>query len=67
MIALAEAIGPSTIRIRLQGLDYEAVALLIDRVVKAHGAALEAGALVSVAENRIKVRKLPLRGTRAPE
>jgi predicted nuclease of predicted toxin-antitoxin system len=63
MIALAEATGPSAIRIRLQGLDYEAIAALIDRVVKANGAALEAGALVSVLGTRVKVRKLPLHGT----
>jgi predicted nuclease of predicted toxin-antitoxin system len=61
MIALADAAGPSVIRIRLQGLDYEAIAILIHRVVQAHSAALEDGALVSVGENRIKVRKLPLR------
>ncbi|MDP9193558.1 MAG: DUF5615 family PIN-like protein [Acidobacteriota bacterium] len=60
MIALAEAVGPSAIRIRLQGLDYKAIAALIDHVVKAHGAALEAGALVSVLGSRVKVRKLPL-------
>jgi predicted nuclease of predicted toxin-antitoxin system len=64
MIALADAAGPSAIRIRLQGLDYEAIAILIDRIVKAHGAVLEEGALVSVIENRVKVRKLPLRGGR---
>lgn len=67
MIALAEAAGPSAIRIRLQGLDYQTIAVLIDRVVKAHGVELEAGALVSVLGARVKVRKLPLHGVRQGE
>src|SRR5437868_6512379 len=62
MTALAGASGPSVIRIRLQGLDHEEVAALVDRIVKAYGVALDAGALVSVLGKRVRVRKLPIIG-----
>ncbi len=62
MIALFGVAGPSVIRIRLQGLDHEEIGGLIDRVVRAHTAEIESGALVSVSGRRVKVRTLPLHG-----
>lgn len=61
LIALAGAGGPTVIRIRLQGLDHEQVASVIERVVRAHGEAIEGGSLISVSRDRVKVRRLPLR------
>lgn len=59
-IALANATRPSVIRIRLQGLNYEAVASLVLEVVDSHEAILDAGALISVSGKRVRVRRLPL-------
>lgn len=62
LIALADATGPSVIRIRLQGLNHGQVASVIERVVRAHVGAIDSGSLISVTRDRVKVRKLPLRG-----
>lgn len=61
MIALGGAVGPSVVRVRLQGLNHEAVANLIDRVVRSNVDAIEAGCLLSVTKHRVKVRSLPMR------
>jgi predicted nuclease of predicted toxin-antitoxin system len=60
LIALADAGGPSVIRIRLQGLNHEQIASVIERVARAHAEALASGSLISVTRDRVKVRKLPL-------
>jgi predicted nuclease of predicted toxin-antitoxin system len=60
VLALAGAARPSVIRIRLQRLKAADHADVITRVIAACEADLLAGAAVSVAAARIRVRRLPL-------
>jgi predicted nuclease of predicted toxin-antitoxin system len=59
-LALSGAKWPSTIRIRLQGLNSrDFVAVLVKVLAQCEGD-LSKGALVSVRENAIRIRKLPI-------
>jgi predicted nuclease of predicted toxin-antitoxin system len=60
MLASCNASGPSTIRIRIQGLDGKAFASVLDRVAQACHPDLEAGAMVTVSPRGIRVHHLPL-------
>lgn len=60
LLALAGATGPSVIRIRIEGLRGEALAALIQSVLAQAGAELAAGAVVTVQEGRLRIRRLPL-------
>ncbi len=60
LLALAEAETPSVVRIRIEGLRDEALAALILRVVTSTEADLQSGAVVTVTETSIRVRRLPL-------
>lgn len=60
ILATSHATGPSVIRIRIEELDGEQLALLLARVVTLVGAEIEAGAMVSVTSHRIRVRALPV-------
>jgi predicted nuclease of predicted toxin-antitoxin system len=62
IIALAEASGPSVIRIRLQGLNHEEIAKIVDKVARTHTDMLDSGCLISVSGQRVRVRMLPLGG-----
>ncbi|WP_197453305.1 hypothetical protein [Rosistilla oblonga] len=59
-MALSNALTPSVIRIRIEGLKGEAVAKIIVAVVAGAAADLTVGATVTVTERRIAVRRLPL-------
>ena len=61
LMALANAGAPSVIRIRIEGLRAKEAADVIHSVVQRCRDDLDKGALVSVAQDRIRMRRLPLR------
>lgn len=61
ILALSAAADPSTIRIRIQGLSAEPLAELVRSVLERSRRDLAAGAVVSVTERQIRVRRLPIR------
>lgn len=60
LLALLAATTPSVIRIRIEGLRAEAAANLIQVVVSHCAQDLAQGAVVTVQEKRLRVRRLPL-------
>ena len=60
LLARSGAVNPSVIRIRIEGLQGEPLANILQRVLTVTGAELEAGAVVSVTTDRIRVRRLPI-------
>lgn len=60
ILALADAHGPSVVRIRHEGLKGTQVVTLLKSVVRKAAEALSAGAMITVAENRVRVKRLPL-------
>ena len=66
LLALRGIPGPSVIRIRVEGLRAEALVDLVQRVLESCGEDLAEGAAVSVTQDQIRVRRLPIRGG-APE
>ncbi len=60
ILATTGAVGPSAIRIRIEGLSGAQVAILLRWVVGSVGPDLTAGALVTVDAVRVRVRKLPI-------
>jgi predicted nuclease of predicted toxin-antitoxin system len=60
MLALTEATSPSVVRIRIEGLRAEAIAQLLKTVVDQCEGDLRSGAMVTVQETRIRIRRLPL-------
>lgn len=61
MLALTGATGPSTIRIRSEGLRSPSMTALILETIAASGVALLAGAMVTTDGRRVRVRHLPIR------
>ncbi len=60
ILATSRAVGPSVVRIRIEGLNGERLASLLMQVLAVANAEIEAGAVVSVTANRIRVRLLPI-------
>jgi predicted nuclease of predicted toxin-antitoxin system len=60
LMALSGATSPSVIRIRIESLRAEDVARLVQEVLSLCTDQLEAGALVSVQQGRLRLRRLPL-------
>jgi predicted nuclease of predicted toxin-antitoxin system len=60
LLALSGASSPSVIRIRIEGLRGEAMAALLQAVLEPCAGDLEQGAVVTVQEDRTRVRRLPL-------
>ena len=60
LLALSGLTGPSVIRIRIEGLRGEALARLLATILRVCGNDLLKGAMVSVTENGIRVRRLPV-------
>ncbi len=52
--------GPSVIRVRKEGLDADALAALLQAVWPGIEKALTAGAMVTVTDRSIRVRRLPI-------
>jgi len=61
LLAATEATGPSVIQVRTQDVLPDAIGGDILRVLRAHAAALEEGAIVSVNKAASRVRVLPIR------
>lgn len=61
LLAISGANGPSVIRIRREGLRGPEVATLIVRILEQIGDQIEAGALVTVTEQHVRMHRLPLR------
>ena len=60
LLALSGAVGPSVIRIRIEGLQGEGLARLLVNVVKICIDDLMKGGMVSVIENAVRIRQLPV-------
>lgn len=62
ILARRAALGPSVIRVRVEGLRAEALAVLLARIIASSEAALNAGAAVTVGpdEETARARTLPL-------
>jgi predicted nuclease of predicted toxin-antitoxin system len=60
LLALSGVAGPSVIRIRIEGLRGEGLAHLLVNVLKICKDDLTKGAMVSVTEDRVRIRHLPV-------
>ena len=60
LLALANARGPSVIRIRVQRLKGQEVASLVSTVLERIGHELQGGSLITVTSTTIRIRRLPL-------
>lgn len=60
LLALSEALKPSVIRMRVEGLRAEQFCELLQRVIRLCADDLEKGAMISVREDQIRVRRLPV-------
>jgi len=60
LLAISGAAGPSVIRIRIEGLRAESLAGVLVDVLKLCKDDLSHGAMVSVTEHGVRVRRLPL-------
>lgn len=60
LLALSGAVGPSVIRVRLEGPRAEPLTHVLVDVLSLCKDDLEHGAMVSVTENGVRVRRLPL-------
>ena len=60
LLALSGVTGPSVIRIRIEGLRAEGLATLLVDVLKVCSDDVMKGAVVSVTESGVRIRKLPL-------
>ena len=60
ILAETGADKPSVIRVRIEGLDYRALADLLSRVLAVTTPQLETGVAMSVTEQRIRFRSLPI-------
>jgi predicted nuclease of predicted toxin-antitoxin system len=62
LLAVAGASGPSVVRIRREGMRGSEVASLLVRVWSEVSASIERGAVVTVTESAIRLRRLPIGG-----
>lgn len=60
LLALSGLTEPSVIRIRIEGLRGDRIASLLGTVLALSGSDLTQGAMVSVTENGVRIRHLPL-------
>lgn len=60
LLAVSQATFPSVVRIRSQGLRGEQLAAILLNVIAVASAELEAGSVVSVSRDKIRVRRLPI-------
>lgn len=59
-LAFSGAVKPSVIRIRIEGLRAEELARLLSQVLEQCREDLESGAMVTITDKGIRVRRLPL-------
>ena len=65
LLAVSSAVGPSVVRIRREGLKGPDLASLLKHVWSQIAAPLEKGALVTVTERAVRLRRLPVIGSSA--
>lgn len=51
---------PSVINLRLSAVDVDELSRILDRVLRAHTADIERGAILSVTDRGVRVRRLPV-------
>lgn len=61
LLAVSGASSPSVIRVRWEGLRGAELGALIERVLAQAGHPLEQGAMVTVSERNVRLRRLPVR------
>ncbi|MCC6125770.1 MAG: DUF5615 family PIN-like protein [Pirellulales bacterium] len=61
LIALSNATKPSVIRIRIEGMKAPALFSLIELILDSYQKEIVNGALLSVNEDRVRIRSLPIR------
>lgn len=60
LLAVAGATGPSVLRIRMEGLKADQVAALIERVLVLASDELSQGAMITLAEGKVRIKLLPV-------
>lgn len=60
LLAVSGAVGPSVIRVRIEGLNGERMADLIESVVAQVGDLLIQGAVATVTERNLRIKRLPI-------
>lgn len=60
LLAVSQATGPSVIRIRTSAVGFETLAQLLLTVIREAAVAMASGALITVTEDQIRIRKLPI-------
>ena len=60
LLAVGSLTSPSVIRVRIEGLRGEQLSAILIQVIAASRQELATGAAISVTENRIRIRSLPL-------
>lgn len=64
LLALSGVSAPSVVRIRREGLKAVGLVTVLEKVIEEWGEELELGAVVTVDENRSRMRRLPLLSTK---
>ena len=64
LLAVSGSLGPSVIRLRREGLRRPDVASLLKRIWSEIGVSIDSGAVVTVTERAIRLRRLPVIGDR---
>lgn len=60
LVSLSGKAKPSVIRVRVEGLKSEPLAILISDIYRDHSEAMTSGCLISVTAKKVAVRKLPI-------
>ena len=60
LLAHQQALKPSVIRVRLEGLRAQAFSQLVEHVMRECAEDLKAGAMISVNEFQVRIRRLPV-------
>lgn len=60
LLAVSGATGPSVLRIRMEGLKADQVASLVERVLALASDELNQGAMITLAEEKVRIKLLPV-------
>ena len=60
LLAVSGATGPSVLRIRMEGLKANQVATLVERVLSLASDELNQGAMVTLADGKVRIKLLPV-------